>query len=195
MHYLLKLNWLLFFKGRNRQKWSNNHKICNKTICFLSIYYLFFKIFFLLHKNIFIISDGHSVYPFKISTYVWRWFWEIIETLILIAFALIQCKIIWNTKNIYKKNSLRTKKWSNRKQLLKICSKLTNLLNTKTEKQTCLQIFCNSNNELINIFSGIDYKCSNIQLNWENTALWIFRHEKIEKYYVKWNFIITQFQI
>ena len=58
----------------------------------------------------------------------------------------------YKTQTIFLNVSLKTKNWKDRKKILKICKKLTNLQNTKTLKQTNLSVFCKSNYELNNIF-------------------------------------------
>ena len=75
---------------------------------------------------------------------------KINETLLLIAFILTINGINHHEVEI-KKFFLKQKIEKNRKKLFKICKKLTNPQNTKSQKQTNLSIFCKSNNELNNI--------------------------------------------
>ena len=72
------------------------------------------------------------------------------ETLILIAFVLLKNDI--KHQKIFFESFSYTKKFKKMgKRLLKMCKKLSNLRNTKIQKQTNLSIFCKSNDELNNI--------------------------------------------
>ena len=62
----------------------------------------------------------------------------------LLFFFLFDC--------IFKKLLLKQEIEKVGKKILKICKKITNLQNTKIEKQTNLSVFCKLNNELNNIF-------------------------------------------